>query len=63
MSYICYAPESLERMKRKTDIPQMFAKIPQFFALSFFLEIALVIQAYVLEISHTFRSCAFNESF
>jgi hypothetical protein len=34
-----------------SDIPQMFAKIPQFFSLSFFLKIALPIQAYVLETS------------
>ena len=49
--------------KLSPDIPQMFAKIPQFFQLSFFLKIALPIQKYVLEISRTFRSCAFNESF
>jgi len=46
-----------------SDIPQMFAKIQQFFTLSFFLKIAFPIQAYFLEISHTFWSCTFNESF
>ena len=49
--------------KHKADIPQMFAKIQQFFTLSFFLKIAFPIQAYFLEISHTFWSCTFNESF
>jgi len=34
------------------DIPQMFAKIQQFFTLSFFLKIAFPIQAYFLEILH-----------
>ncbi|MHB8102565.1 MAG: transposase [Methanosarcina sp.] len=48
---------------RTADIPQMFAKIQQFFTLSFFLKIAFPIQAYFLEISHTFWSCTFNESF
>jgi len=41
----------------------MFGKIPQFFLLSFFRKIALPNQVYVLEISQTFRSCAFIESF
>ena len=36
-----------------SDIPQMFAKIQQFFTLSFFLKIAFPIQAYFLEMSQT----------
>jgi hypothetical protein len=55
--------QSMGNCADPADIPQMFAKIPQFFMLSFFEKIALPIQAYILEISHTFRSCAFNESF
>src|SRR5665647_1243104 len=51
------------QMSAPSDIPQMFAKIQQFFTLSFFLKIAFPIQAYFLEISHTFWSCTFNESF
>jgi len=41
----------------------MFAKIQQFFMLSFILKIAVPIQAYFLEISHIFWSCTFNESY
>ena len=47
----------------KLDFPQMFIKNSQFFPLSFFLKIALLIQACVFEISNIFRSFALIESF
>ena len=58
-----YGNDEHKQSKSSSDIPQMFAKIQQFFTLSFFLKIAFPIQAYFLEISHTFWSCTFNESF
>ena len=46
-----------------SDFPQMSFQFSQFPMLSFILKTALLIQAYVFEISYTFRSCALIESF